>query len=295
MAKKERSESGIVSVDGVRLTKDAVLGRMFDGVYANDPAQWVPDATGYVLDEWQKRAMRKLFNPNGKMRLAVAASHGAGKSHLAAIILHFFMCNYPPSICVATGPTGKQTRSQFWAKVASVWNRSVFHDDIEWYRTKMAMKGLEEEWFAVWLTSKEPKSIEGFHGPKDGENLIWIVEESKGVADGVFEAIQGALSHANNYWLISSTCGVASGFFFDCFHSKQDQWETERVPYTESSRISPEQVKKWAATWGRDSSIFRARVMAEFPTEDEKVCVPYGWYLRSVEKHEEPEDLEEAA
>jgi hypothetical protein len=288
-------ESGIVPADHVRLTKDEVIYNMTQGVYANDPAQWVPDATGYVLDEWQKRVFRKLFKVDGKGRMSVAASHGAGKTLIAGLLTHYFLCNFIPSKVAITGPTGKQTRAQVWSYISAVWNRSVFKEDISWYRTKMAMKIAEEEWFATWLTSKEPKSIEGFHGPDDGKNLLWIVEESKGVADGVFEAIQGALSHLHNYWYISSTCGVASGFFFDTHNLKRAEWETERVPYTESSRISIEQVKKWAATWGRDSPIFRARVMAEFPEEDEKIIVPLVWYDRAIERRDEPDELEEAA
>lgn len=186
--------------------------------------------------------------------------------------------------------TGKQTRSQLWNYVSAIWHRSVFKDDIDWFRTTMSFKAAPGEWFATWLTSKEPKSIEGFHGPDDGKNLLWIVEESKGVADAVFEAIQGALSAEHNYWYISSTCGTATGFFFDTFHSKRELWENISVPYYESSRISPEQVKKWEKTWGKESSIFKARVMAEFPEEDEKIICPLSWYERAIVHSDDMED-----
>lgn len=191
--------------------------------------------------------------------------------------------------------TGKQTRSQVWSVIAQIWNRSVFKDDLDWFRTKMAFKASPEEWFAIWLTSKEPKSIEGFHGPDEGKNLLWIIEESKGVEDKVFEAIQGALSCEQNYWYISSTCGIAHGFFFDTFHSQKELWENVSVPYYESSRISPEQVRIWKKTWGEDSSIFRARVMAEFPEESDKIIVPNSWYLRAVVRNDDDDDMDDAA
>lgn len=291
----------------VRLTKEQVMGRMAEGVYWEYPEQWVPDATGYILDPWQKELMRKLFigssAPKGasmmswggekKARLSCKASHGSGKTLMSAVLTHFFLCNFFPSRVAITGPTGKQTRAQVWNYISAIWNRSVFKEEMDWYRTTMTFKISPGEWFATWLTSKEPKSIEGFHGPDEGKNLLWIVEESKGVADAVFEAIQGALSHEHNYWYISSTCGTASGFFFDTFHSKKELWENVSVPYTESSRISLEQVKKWEKTWGRDSSIFKARVLAEFPEEDEKCICPTSWYQRAVIR--EDDDLEDAA
>ncbi len=178
--------------------------------------------------------------------------------------------------------TGKQTRSQAWSYLENVWSRSVFKDDIAWYKTKMYIRGADESIFALWLTSKEPKSIEGFHGPADGRNLLWIVEEAKGVEDPVFEAIQGALSHKDNYLYISSTCGGPRGYFFRCFHDKRALWHTMKVPYTESTRISPEQVQKWKDQWGEFSPIFRARAMAEFPDESDNVLVPLSFLERAV-------------
>lgn len=292
----------------VRLTKEQVLGRMAEGLYLEFPEQWVPDATGYTLDPWQNNLIRTLFLGNEavsgdtildwkeekKARLSCKASHGAGKSFLAGILTNMFMGLYVPSRVAITGPTGKQTRAQVWNYISAVWNRSVFKEDIDWYRTTMSYKINPGEWFATWLTSKEPKSIEGFHGPENGENLLWIVEESKGVADGVFEAIQGALSAKNNYWYISSTCGTAHGFFFDTFHSKKELWDNVSVPYHDSTRISLQQVKKWEKTWGRDSSIFKARVLAEFPDESDKIICPLSWYERAIVRDDDDE-LDEVA
>ncbi|MDP3793596.1 MAG: hypothetical protein Q8R07_02475 [Candidatus Uhrbacteria bacterium] len=277
----QKYNKAVVPEQGGRLTKIDVIKRMQAGIYMADPAQWVPDALGMELDEWQKNSLRLLFK-GGKNRLAVAASHGTGKSMMSAVITHFFLFNFVPSRVIASGPTGKQTRSQYWSYINDMWNRSVFRDDIVWFKTKMSIKGAEEQWTALWLTSKEPRTIEGFHGPKEGRNLLWIIEEAKGVADPVFEAIQGALSHEDNYWYISSTCGGPRGFFYRCFYEKRGLWHTQRIPYTESTRISLDQVQKWKDMWGENSPIFRARAMAEFPDESDNVLVPLSFLERAV-------------
>jgi phage terminase large subunit len=298
MAKKHSAQSkdGTDSVldVGPRLTKREVLTKTAQGIYFREPALWVPDATGYILDDWQKDAINALFTGE-KGKTSVAASHGSGKSFLSAVITNLFLCLYSPSRVAATGPTGKQTRSQYWSYTNLVWSRSVFKEDFAWQKTKMYLRGRSEESFAVWLTSKEPKTIEGFHGPEEGENLLWIVEEAKGCGDAVFEAIQGALSHHNNFFYIASTCGGAGGFFFNTFHSLKDSWDTFRIPWYKSSRISPTQVEKWKNTWGEDSPIFQARVMAEFPTDDERVIVPLPWLERAVVGQDEDVDVDEAA
>lgn len=307
MAKK--SVQSNQSQSEIRLTKEQVLGRMAEGLYLQYPEQWVPDSTGYVLDEWQKRLIRNLFiggnqkpgstimdwGPGKKARLSCKACHGSGKSFMAGIVTHFFLCNYIRSIVCITGITGKQTSKQIWGYVSEIWNRSVFKEDLDLFGTTMRVVPAPKSWYATWVTSKEPRSIEGFHGPEDSKNLLWIVEESKGVADAVFEAIQGALSAEHNYWYISSTCGTAHGFFFDTFYSKKEEWENISVPYYESTRISAEQVRKWEKAWeGKDSSRFRARALAEFPEEDDKVIVPQSWFQRAI-VYQEDDDLGEAA
>lgn len=181
--------------------------------------------------------------------------------------------------------TGKQTRSQFWSYMSDIWQKSIFKDQIQWQKTKMYVKGEqnEENWFALWVTSKEPKTIEGFHGPVEGRNLLWIVEEAKTVHNGVFEALAGALSHDDNYLYISSTCGTARGTFFDTHHSLRHMWETEHIPSTESSRVTAEKIELWKLQWGEDSPVYRARVLAEFPEDDDMSVAPISWLERSVQ------------
>ncbi len=212
-------------------------------------------------------------------------------SYLSSRITLQFLMNYIPSLIVATGPTGKQTRSQYWALLCTAIQKSVFKDDIESLATRVFVKGdlSKEEWKAVWVTSKEPRTIEGFHGPQEGRNLLWIVEEAKAVADPVFEALSGALSHEDNFLYISSTCGPPRGHFFDSHTKLRHLYDTSHVPSTQSSRVSPQQVQKWREQWGEDSPVFKARVLAEFPEEDESAIASLSWCLRAVENQTDDE------
>ncbi len=207
-------------------------------------------------------------------------------SYLSSRLAVQFLMTHIPSLIIATGPTGKQTRSQFWSYVCMAVANSVFADDIECLATRVFVKGKNaEEWKIIWVTSKEPRTIEGFHG----ENLLWIVEEAKAVGDPVFESLSGALSQENNYLYVSSTCGPPRGHFFESHTRLRHLYDTAHVPSTESSRVSPEKIQLWKEQWGEDSPVYKARVLAEFPEEDDSAIASLSWLVRAIENPNDDE------
>lgn len=182
--------------------------------------------------------------------------------------------------------TSRQTRLQLWGYMNQVWQTNFLRNKIEWLKTKMYIKGYEESWFAAWVTSKNHKNAEGFHG----ENLLWLIEEAKSVQDAVFEAVQGALSQINNFIYISSTCGSPLGYFYETHTSRTDQWDTFHIPSWKSPRVSPEKIERWRREWGEDSPIYLARVAAEFPEESMYSIVPMSHLLRAVESDDDDEE-----
>lgn len=265
---------------------------MAEGYYFLHPEEWPYDALDMNLDPWQKETIHTLFTGK-KRRMSVRAGHGCGKSMLAAVIAHIFLMNWIPSKIIVSGPTGRQTRLQFWAYLNDMWNRSVFKNDLEWQKTKMFVRGEknEENWFCAWVSSKNPKNMEGFHGPLEGRNLLWIIEEAKGVQDAAYEGLSGALSHEDNYLYISSTCGPPRGHFYKSHTTLRHIYDTKHVPSTISPRVSKDQIETWKLQYnGEDSPIFRARVMAEFPTGSDFAIAPLEWLEDAIDSRSRFED-----
>jgi len=255
-----------------RRNKQEIMGLMAEGYYLLNPNEWVWDALGVHLDDnFQRRIMPKLFLGN-KKRMVVRAGHSSGKTFISAILAHYFIMNYVPGIVCITGPTGKQTRQQVWSYIGRLHDQSIFKEELEWFRTKMVIRGMAELSFVMWVTSKNPKTIEGFHGPLEGKNLLWILEEAKGIADAVYEGLSGALSNEDNFLYVSSTCGRSSGFFYRAFHTERAIWEHEHAPSTDSPRVSVEMINNWKRQWGEESPVYRARVEAIFPSDDD-MCI----------------------
>ena len=259
-----------------------ILERMREGAYLANPVLGVKDLLRIDLDPKQKEVVNALFLGKKHM-VSLRGGHGIGKTFLSGVIANLFLDIFIPSKIIITGPSSKQTRLQVWSYLNQVWQTNILRDNIEWLKTKMYVKGAEEEWFASWVPCKNPKNVEGYHG----ENLLWIVEEAKGVPDAVFESIHGALSQANNYFYISSTCSAPQGYFYETHTKKLDQWDVFKIPSWESPRVSPERIEGWIKEWGEDSPIYQARVAAEFPDEDTFTMVPLSWLLRSVEDEED--------
>lgn len=274
------------------LSKAQVIENWGQGLYRTYPELWIPHAIGETLDEWQIRTVRKLFLGE-KHQVSVRAGHGVGKTYLSSRITLQFLMNYTPSLAVATGPTGKQTRSQYWSSLCIATQKSVFRDDIECLATRIFIKGQQakEEWKALWVPCKDPRTLEGFHGPVEGQNLLWVTEEAKAVPDPVFESLSGALSNENCFLYEASTCGPPRGQFFDSHTRLRHQFDTEHIPSTESPRVSPEKIQRWKEQWGEDSPVYRARVLAEFPEEDDSAIASLSWLTRAIENSNDDEDL----
>ena len=246
--------------------------------------------------KWEKIRSIEYLGEKLTVAVTVPATHTylttfvEHNSFTAAVITQIFLNNYPGARVLITGPTSRQTRLQIWGYQNQVWQTNFLKDKIEWLKTKMYIKGYEESWFAAWVTSKNPKNAEGFHG----ENLLWIIEEAKTVQDAVFEGIQGALSQINNFIYISSTCSVPHGYFYETHTSRTDMWDTFHIPSWKSPRVAPERIESWRKEWGEDNPIFQARVAAEFPDEDSHVIVPLSHLFRAVEDNDS-EDIDFAA
>ena len=262
-----------------------ILERMAQGTYLTNPALAAKDQLRLDLDPWQGEVIHTLLRGE-KKRVSVRAGHGSGKTFLSATIAHIFLNNYPKSRVLITGPTSRQTRLQVWSYLNEIWQTNFLREKIEWLKTKMYVKGHEENWFAAWVTSKNHKNAEGFHG----ENLLWIIEEGKSVQDAVYEGVQGALSQVNNFFYTSSTCGHPSGYFYETHTSRTDQWDTFHIPSWKSPRVSPEKIEVWRKEWGEDSPIYQARVAAEFPEESMYSIVPLSHLFRAVEGDDDDEE-----
>jgi hypothetical protein len=56
--------------------------------------------------------------------------------------------------------------------------------------------------------------------------------------------------------------------FFDCFNKDRELWHTFTMNAEDSEIVSKENIERIAEEFGRDSDVFRVRVLGEFPEQD---------------------------
>ena len=241
--------------------------RIWKRRYSKNPVAFMREVLGYSPDPWQAEVAMALVKNKW---VTVRSGQGVGKTALeAALLLWFLMTNnYPRIVC--TAPTGQQLRDVLWSEAAKWQAKSPILDKLlKWTKTYIYLKGAEKRWFAVARVAGRPENMQGFHE----DNMLFIVDEASGVADDIMEAILGTLTGPNNKLLMCGNPTRPSGIFFDSHHGTRGDFKAFRVNSEESPRTSKENIEALARAYGRESNVYRVRVLGEFPTSEDDAFI----------------------
>ena len=239
------------------------------------PPEWDPIKKEGVLP-WHWEASNKLVR---RGRLSIRSGHGVGKSaFMSWTILWAHTCFFPVK-GGCTAPTATQMSDVLWAEL-SKWHRVLctkmpaLGEKLEWKSDTFEMREAPNESFSVARTARpeKPDALQGLHAHK-GVVLV-LVDEAPGVDDKIFEAARGALADENSFVLLAGNPTRLEGLFFDTHHSLKPLWETLHVNGEEVPLQSQQFRDDIAHQYGRDSNVYRVRVLGEFPIEEADSVIP---------------------
>ena len=244
--------------------------------YIHDPVSFVREILQAEPDEWQKDTLMAIAsNP----RVAVRSGHGVGKTTLEAWILLWFMFTRPFPKVPCTAPTKQQLHDVLWAEVSKWMEKSpILKKYYEWQKTKIIQKQHSERWFAVAKTSNKPENVAGFHE----EHILFIVDEGSGVADNIYETIEGALTTDDAKIIVCGNPTKNTGVFHDAFFKDRALYWTRKVSCLESNRVVPEYAERIAKKYGKASNVYRVRVLGEFPKTEPDVFIPIDFVEAAI-------------
>lgn len=224
-------------------------------------------------------------------RLAVKSGNTVGKSRIAAEIALTFLISYYPSKVIITAPTYTQIEEILWKEIAKLYNHSFIPIGGELLKTELK---LNEEWFALGISTNEVNRFQGFHSPY----LLVIIDEALGVAPEIWEAIEGL--HPFRILAIGNPL-QAQGDFFNCFSNPQwhkitisclacIEWQEKngRIP----GLVTREWIEERKQEWGEKSPLYQARVLGEFPQEGTDTLIHLNWVEQCRNKDLEQDDDE---
>lgn len=260
-----------------------------------DPCLFASQFLG--VDWWP---MQKVIaeNVRDNSRIAVKACHSSGKTKVASDIALWWLATHPESVIISTAPTNRQVTELLWREMRDGYNTAArrgfplggrFYDVPEW--------SIDEKWYALGLSTKDPNSFQGHHS----SYMLVIVDEAPGVAEPIFEAIEGVLSTANAKLLLLGNPTSMSGAFHSAFHAERSRYCCMSIPAditpnfdTVQPRrpylITPEWSEGVRQKYGEDSPFYQSRVMAEFPRQGTDTLIPLQLVEDAVARWQDMEE-----
>ncbi len=251
--------------------------------YIHHPELFVRQVLHAEPEPWQEETLKALAQYS---RVAVRSGHGVGKTALEAWALLWFLFTRPFPKVPCTAPTRQQLYDILWAEAAKWMERApVLKPYFEWQKTRIIQRQHPERWFAVARTSNKPENLAGFHE----EHLLFIVDEASGVADSIFETIEGALTTADAKLLLCGNPTRNSGEFHDAFFKNRALYWVQKVPCSESRLVDPGYRARLVAKYGEDSDVVRVRADGEFPKAEPDTFIPLELVETATMREVEPE------
>lgn len=219
----------------------------------------------WVLDAVQKATMGEDLR-----RIAVKSGQGPGKTAISTVVGLWRSIRTVDALTIVTAPTMRQCRD-VWLMEA---RRRMANADpmlqkfINITKTKIEIAG-RPDWGVKLVTATREENAQGYHQ----ENLTVIAEEASGIPREIITQFKGTLSNPDDLFLMIGNPNTRDCDFFNCFNSERDKWITDTFNCEDTARLRPDIVnprrnKDLEEEFGRDSDVYRIRVLGEFPHSD---------------------------
>jgi len=219
-------------------------------------------------------AVQKAQLKQGSNWIACKSGQGPGKTTVSTIIGLWRCFVAVDALTVVTAPTMRQCR-EVWltecrrrVEVA----HPIIRQLVKVTKTKVEIAG-RPDWGVKTVTATKEENAQGFHE----ENMTVIVEEASGVPRPIITQFKGTLSNPNALLVQIGNPNSRDCDFFDCFGLNRARWSCHTFNAEDTARdyphiVNPQRNKDLEAEFGRDSDVYRVRVLGEFPHSD-PACV----------------------
>lgn len=247
----------------------------------NDPVAFCEAVFKQAPREVQPEIMRAVSNSRWT---SVAACRDLGKSRIAAYLAAWFLVTRPKSLVFTIAPTWSQVEEALWTEIRTIWQESVLPSLLPgWEVMNTQIKTNDPNRRALGVTSKDVQNIEGRHA----DEVLVIVDESKGVEDQFFNSIQGMLSQSSSKLLAIGTPGAPRGWFARSFSTDMSLWDSRfQVSAATIPRLLPHYLAE-KHRLGANNPWFRQQQEAQFAGADEFSLLPLDKIEDATRRYED--------
>lgn len=246
--------------------------------------------------DWQAEAFTEikehLQNPETRyepLLMARASGHGIGKSAFIGMLINWGMSTCEDCKIVVTANTEGQLRTKTAPEVQK-WQKLAITS--HWFKTPaMSMYSVdpnhEKSWrcdFIPW-SENNPEAFAGLHNV--GKRIVVIMDEASGIADKIWEVVEGALTDENTeiIWIAFGNPTRNMGRFRECWRKFSKMWSTKKIDSRTVPGTNKVQIQKWLEAYGEESDFFKVRVRGEFPNASAHQFYPTDLIEESRGRH----------
>jgi len=132
---------------------------------------------------------------------------------------------------------------------------------------------------AIGFSASDPHKAEGWHRQGPSNNLLFIVDEAKGIHDDeIFHAVERCQP---SRLLMMSSPGSAAGFFYEAFTKQRERWETFTVTAFDCPHLTKDWIAEQISAYGENSPLIRSMIYGEFMDDSDEGVV---LMLKDLEK-----------
>lgn len=246
-------------------------------------------AVGFTPTAQQKQlfnAVMRGLNGTGSRFIAVKSGQGPGKTTTSAVIGAFLQIRDPFTKLIVTAPTMRQCQGVWLAECRKLIRGAhpAVQRLFDFTGTGMGICGYKkEDWGTQLITATRSENAQGQHR----EDMHLIVEEASGVSREIIEQFKGTLTNPGALFIQIGNPNSRESQFFDCFNSMAHKWATMtwNAEETPASRwFDPARNRELEEEFGRDSDVYRIRVLGEFPHSDPNCVMSSEDVLKVMDK-----------
>lgn len=246
--------------------------------WAQDPAAWVSDRLGQLVWSKQREIMESVRD---NRKTAVRSCHSSGKSHVASLIVSWWLDAHPPgeAFVVTTAPTTAQVRAILWRYIRRMHKQHGLPgrvNQVEWL--------IDEELVAFGRkpADTDEAAFVGIHAPY----VLCVLDEACGVPESLWV---GAEAITTGPWCrilaIGNPDNSASHFYK--VSQPGSGWNAIRISAFDTPNFTgepvPEKVavslvsREWAEEkkqeWGEENALYNSKVLGEFTLDSADTVV----------------------
>lgn len=198
----------------------------------------------------------------------IKSGHGTGKTWFAAFLAHAFLELHEGSQVICMSSSGPQVKERLWAEFRKMHRRAT--TPIGGELGSMSLR-FDDDWKALAVSPANPDNFQGGHA----NYFLIVFDEAQGIPAEFWEASEGMLGSERAMFVGIFNPLYASGSAFESWHKPDEfighTFSCIQHPNVQTGRniipgaVTRQWVLKRRRLWGKDSNLYRTRVLGRFP------------------------------